>query len=278
MLYKFRTASNFLVLFFLWHILWFNKVLTFKNFLIMKNLKKLPTKQLEKFSNIFTQLGLVVVLFIVYLTLEHKTAQKQFAVVDFDPPEIVVFQPDQIIQFTREVKDIPKPKIAAVFIPDEPIEKGNNDIIGSIIDIPTKTIVQINPDDIIEIKEFVEDPIETVPFINIEFAPIFKGCEGLSKEENKVCFDKKMKQFVQRNFNLELANEIGLQSGKYKIQIQFIIDNQGNVVDIKIRAPHLKLKNETQQLIENLPKFTPGKQRDKPVKVKYTLPISFQVN
>ena len=278
MLYKFRTASNFLVLFFLWHILWFNKVLTFKNFLIMKNLKKSPTKQLEKFSNIFTQLGLVLVLFIVYLTLEHKTSQRQFTVVDFDPPEIVVFQPDQIIQFTREVKDIPKPKIAAVFIPDEPIEKGNNDIIGSIIDIPTKTIVQINPDDIIEIKEFVEDPIETVPFINIEFAPIFKGCEGLSKEENKVCFDKKMKQFVQRNFNLELANEIGLQSGKYKIQIQFIIDNQGNVVDIKIRAPHLKLKNETQQLIENLPKFTPGKQRDKPVKVKYTLPISFQVN
>jgi protein TonB len=244
----------------------------------MKNLKKLPTKQLEKFSNIFTQLGLVLVLFIVYLTLEHKTSQKQFTVVDFDPPEIVVFQPDQIIQFTREVKDIPKPKIAAVFIPDEPIEKGNNDIIESIIDIPTKTILQINPDDIIEIKEFVEDPIETVPFINIEFAPIFKGCEGLSKEENKVCFDKKMKQFVQRNFNLELANEIGLQSGKYKIQTQFIIDNQGNVVDIKIRAPHLKLKNETQQLIENLPKFTPGKQRDKPVKVKYTLPISFQVN
>jgi protein TonB len=278
MLYKFRTASNFLVLFFLWHILWFNKVLTFKNFLIMKNLKKLPTKQLEKFSNIFTQLGLVLVLFIVYLTLEHKTSQKQFTVVDFDPPEIVVFQPDQIIQFTREVKDIPKPKIAAVFIPDEPIEKGNNDIIESIIDIPTKTIVQINPDDIIEIKEFVEDPIETVPFINIEFAPIFKGCEGLSKEENKVCFDKKMKQFVQRNFDLELASEIGLQSGKYKIQTQFIIDNQGNVVDIKIRAPHLKLKNETQQLIENLPKFTPGKQRDKPVKVKYTLPISFQVN
>jgi protein TonB len=246
----------------------------------MKNLKKLPTKQLEKFSNIFTQLGLVVVLFIVYLTLEHKTEQKQFAKEDFDPPEIVVFQPDQIIEFRREPKElkIPAPIIACTFIPDEPIKKGDNDDEETVIVLPTAKVSQINPDDVLVVKEPTDEPIETVPFINIEFAPVFKGCEGLSKEENKVCFDEKMKQFVQRNFDIELASELGLQSGRYKIQTQFIIDNQGNVVDIQIRAPHDKLKNETQQLIEKLPKFTPGKQRDKSVKVKYTMPISFQVD
>lgn len=247
----------------------------------MKNSKKLPTKQLEKFSNIFTQLGLVLVLFMVYLTLEHKTAQKQFAVDDFDPPEIFVFQPDQILEFRREPKKelkIPVPRIVDVFIPDEPIKKGENDDEETVIVLPTAKVAQINPDDIIVAKEPTDEPIETVPFINIEFAPVFKGCEGLSKEENKVCFDKKMSQFVQRNFDIELASELGLQSGRYKIQTQFIIDDHGNVVDIQIRAPHFKLKNETQQLIEKLPKFTPGKQRDKPVKVKYTLPISFQVD
>ncbi|SDS48088.1 protein TonB [Polaribacter sp. KT25b] len=247
----------------------------------MKNLKKLPTKQLEKFSNIFTQLGLVVVLFVVYLTLEHKTEQKQFAVVDFDPPEIVIFNPDEIIEFRREVQKAPKiPEVSVVdvFIPDEPIKKGDNNVVETVINLPKDKIVHINPDDIVVIDETWETPIETVPFINIEFAPVFKGCEGLSKEENKVCFDKKMKKFVQRNFDIELASELGLQSGKYKIQTQFIIDNQGNVVDIQIRAPHDKLKNETQQLIEKLPKFTPGKQRDKSVKVKYTMPISFQVD
>jgi len=112
----------------------------------------------------------------------------------------------------------------------------------------------------------------------IQNAPIFKGCEGLSKEDNKICFDKKMKRFVQRNFNSGLANEVGLNSGKYKIQTQFIIDNKGNVVDIKIRAPHTRLKKEMQQLIEKLPKFTPGLQRNKPVQVRYTLPISFHVD
>ena len=111
----------------------------------------------------------------------------------------------------------------------------------------------------------------------IQNAPVFKGCEGLLKEENKKCFDKKMNKFVQRNFNAELVNEVGLSSGKYKIQTQFIIDNKGNVVDIKILAPHARLKKETQQLIEKLPKFTPGKQSNKAVKVRYTLPISFQV-
>lgn len=111
----------------------------------------------------------------------------------------------------------------------------------------------------------------------IEDAPIFKGCEGLSKKENKICFDKKMKQFVQRNFNADIANEIGLSSGKYKIQTQFLIDDKGNVVDIKIRAPHNKLEKETNRLINKLPKFTPGKQRNKPVRVRYTLPIAFSV-
>lgn len=112
----------------------------------------------------------------------------------------------------------------------------------------------------------------------IENAPVFKGCEGLSKEENKLCFEKKMNKFVQRNFDAQLANEIGLHSGKYRISKQFVIDDTGNVVDIQIRAPHFRLKKEMQELIEKLPKFTPGMQRNKAVNVKYTLPISFRVD
>jgi protein TonB len=45
----------------------------------MKNLKKQPTKQLEKFSNIFMQLGLVLVLFVVFVSLEHKTEERTLA-------------------------------------------------------------------------------------------------------------------------------------------------------------------------------------------------------
>lgn len=244
----------------------------------MKNLKKLPTKQLEKFSNIFTQLGLVLVLFIVYVTLEHQTEDKTVAVLSPTENQIVYIEPEQNIVFQKEVKVQTTPPVqrAQEFIPEE-VVKGNNDIIEAIIDIPTTEPTVIDMDSFVEVKEPEETGPETVPFLTIENAPVFKGCEGLSKEENKICFDKKMKQFIQRNFDSNLGNELGLRQGIHKIQTQFLIDDKGNVVNIKIRAPHKQLEKETQELINKLPKFTPGKQRNTPVKVRYTLPIIFRV-
>ena len=247
----------------------------------MKNVKKLPTKQLERFSNIFTQLGLVLVLFIVYVILEHQTLEKSLAILNFNTPEAIMISPDQDILFVREPK--PESKIqniaSTVFFVDEPVKKVDNNIVETVLVQPIEDIVQLDIDTLITVEEPKEaEPLETVPFIMIENAPVFKGCEGLSKEENKLCFEKKMNKFVQRNFDAQLANEIGLHSGKYRISTQFVIDDTGNVVDIQIRAPHFRLKKEMQELIEKLPKFTPGMQRNKAVNVKYTLPISFRVD
>jgi len=86
-----------------------------------------------------------------------------------------------------------------------------------------------------------------------------------------------MKQFVQRNFDIELANEIGLRSGKHKIFTQFVIDDEGNVVDIKVRTAYKALEKEASRIIKKLPKFKPGKQNTKTVKVRYNLPIAFSI-
>lgn len=247
----------------------------------MKNLKKRPTKQLEKFSTIFTQLGLVLVLFIVYVVLEHKTPEKQLAIYEPDVTNTIYIEPDTEVLFTKEPKpqpEVERPNIQ-VFIPDAEIKKGDDDVVQTVINLPDEEPMQLDIDDVVTVDEPNDpEPPETVPFIMIENAPVFKGCEGLSKEENKKCFDKKMMRFVQRNFDAGLANELGLNSGKYRISTQFIIDNNGDVVDIKIRAPHIKLKKETKELIEKLPQFTPGQQRNKAVKVKYSLPITFRVD
>jgi len=246
----------------------------------MKNVKKLPTKQLEKFSTIFTQLGLVLVLFIVYLAIEQETEEKKLSEVNYETTKKVFVEPDQDIVFVKEKQ--PKPKVNTnrnVFIPDEPIEKGDNLIKETIIDDPIDEPIEVDVNKIIELDEPPKDiEQDNVPYISIEEAPVFKGCEGLSKSENKKCFDKQMNKFIQRNFNTSLANELGLRSGKHKIFTQFIIDKNGEVVDIKIRAPHPKLKSETLGTIQKLPKFKPGRQNNKFVKVKYTLPITFQVD
>jgi protein TonB len=87
----------------------------------------------------------------------------------------------------------------------------------------------------------------------------------------------KIKKFVQKNFDTELAQEIGLHSGKHKIYTQFIIDKTGEIIDIRIRAPHVKLKKEVLRIINKMPNFIPGKQRNIPVKVRYMLPITFSI-
>lgn len=244
----------------------------------MKNTKKIPTKQLEKFSNLFMQLGIVLVLFIVFISLEHQTEQKTIAVFKLDKRQTIYVEPDTDVVFTKEQKVVPKIEVVKVqpLIIDK-IVKGDDKVIETIIDdTPVETPVLVDIDKVVEVK-IKEDFLEDVDFISIEDAPVFKGCENLSKEKNKICFDKKMKQFVQRNFNVELANEIGLHSGKHKIHTQFVIDNKGEVVDVKIRTVYKTLEKEALRVIKKLPKFKPGKQNSNTVNVRYNLPIAFSL-
>lgn len=247
----------------------------------MKNLKKLPTKQLEKFSNIFTQLGLVLVLFIVYVTLEHQTEQKTIPISDVYEPQMYYLEPDKDVIFVKEKKA--KPKVKPVKSNPtilENIKKGDNNIIETIVEPQKDEVPEFIDIDKVKVIDLSgeDDPfVEDVDFINIQNAPVFKGCEGLSQKENKLCFERKMKQFVQRNFDIDAAQEKGLDLGRYKIYTQFVIDDKGEVVDVKIRTPHKSLEKEANRIIKKLPKFKPGKQNNRTVKVKYSLPISFSI-
>lgn len=59
--------------------------------------------------------------------------------------------------------------------------------------------------------------------------------------------------------------------------VVFRIDKQGQFVDVQARAPHPVLEREVKTIINSLPKMTPGKQRNRPVAVSYSLPITFLV-
>ena len=87
---------------------------------------------------------------------------------------------------------------------------------------------------------------------------------------------EKVMKFVQRKFDTDLANDLGLE-GRQRISVQFKIDRNGKVVDVRARAPHPRLEQEAIDVVKALPKMTPGKQRGQPVGVLYALPILFQV-
>ena len=126
-----------------------------------------------------------------------------------------------------------------------------------------------------EVEE--EEEIVNVPFAVIENVPIYPGCEDEpNNEAKKKCMSKKVKEFIQTNFNTELAAELGLE-GTQKIFVTFKIDRTGRVADIRSRAPHPKLEAEAAKVVNALPRMIPGKQRGVPVGVLYALPIMFQV-
>ena len=136
-------------------------------------------------------------------------------------------------------------------------------------------------EEIVEVEEIVEEEVEEeiadVPFAVIENVPIYPGCENESgNNAKKKCMSEKVQRFVQKKFDTELANDLGLD-GKQRIFVQFKINKSGNVVDVRARAPHPRLEREAVEVVKSLPKMTPGKQRGKSVGVLYSLPILFQV-
>lgn len=234
--------------------------------------KKHPKANLENYSKLFVQLGLVLSLFIAHVLINQKTFEKEIKAYQDIEIKANDFIEDQV-QYEIEEKTQPKKRITT---PDE-IDQVDNDS-----DVPEVFIEPIDPDEPIgeptfnEVDEPEEEGPETVPFIVLENAPVFPGCKG-NQKEIKACFEKKMGRFIQRKFNSGIASEIGLAPGVKRIMTIFKINQFGKVTDIQIRAPHERLKREALRVIELLPTMEPGKQRGTAVIVNYSLPIVFKV-
>ena len=126
-----------------------------------------------------------------------------------------------------------------------------------------------------ETETVMIDKIE-VPYASIEQPPMFQDCETLPEEEQRKCTSDAITKHVQKNFNTNLANDLGL-SGRQTIRVVFKIDKEGNIASVVARAPHPKLEEEAKRVIKSLPKMIPGKQKGKAVIVPYSLPIIFQI-
>ena len=127
----------------------------------------------------------------------------------------------------------------------------------------------------ITVKGFSSNKAD-VPFAVIEQVPVFPGCEDLAtNEERKDCTSSKIQHFIAKNFDIKAVKPYS-KKGVNRVIVQFTIDKNGRIANVKSRASSPELENEAKRLINSLPEMTPGKQKGEPVNVIYSLPIVFQ--
>ncbi|CAM1350564.1 energy transducer TonB [Tenacibaculum insulae] len=237
-------------------------------------IKKNPKSNLENYSKLFMQLGLVLALFVTYVAIENKTYDKEYG--DLGMANMASDIEEETIELIVEPPK-PKPNTPPPPAPEKiEIVEDEKEVEETIIEsTETDESEAVEVEDIEEVEE-AEEVIEDVPFAVIEDVPVFPGCKG-TKAQKKACLNKKLMKHVQRYFDSELANELGLAPGKKKIYVQFKIDVDGSITSVNARAPHPRLKKEAIRVAKKIPKMKPGRQRGRAVRVGYTLPITFMI-
>ncbi|MGB0259924.1 MAG: energy transducer TonB [Flavobacteriaceae bacterium] len=232
------------------------------------NPKKSPNKDLRKSSGLFFAIGLCLMLFVSWRMLEWKTYDRS----NYDFTVIDVTEIEELeIPITEQIKTPPPPPPKVVAKTFEVVE--NEEEIEETIIESTET----TQDEIIEDVEVIEEEIfiDDVPFAIIEDVPVFPGCENVPKSQRKACFEENINKFIKTNFRYpEIAQEMGIQG---RVNVAFVIDQHGNVTSIQSRGPDKNLIEEAERIIGLLPKMTPGKQRGRPVRVPYGIPITFKL-
>lgn len=82
--------------------------------------------------------------------------------------------------------------------------------------------------------------------------------------------------FIKKNLKYPtFAAENGIQG---RVTLSFVVEKDGSVTDIQeMRSPSEDLTKEAKRVVSSMPKWKPGKQRGKPVRVKYVLPVTFRL-
>ena len=124
--------------------------------------------------------------------------------------------------------------------------------------------IEIDDTESDEDLEIVEEDDEEI-FMVVENMPEFPGGDlGLMK-------------YIQKNVKYPpIAKEYNITG---KVYISFVVDKSGSVTNVKVvRGVDKNLDAEAVRVIKSLPKYKPGKQRGKAVKVMFTVPINFTLN
>ncbi|PDH43748.1 MAG: energy transducer TonB [Flavobacteriales bacterium MED-G15] len=231
--------------------------------------KKNSKADLNKKSLTFFLIGLVFILFTAWRAIELKTCKSDIELdclsVNSDDEEDI---PITDLKITPPPPPPPPPAPQMIEIVED--EEEVEETVIESTETDQEEIIEV---DDIDVEE--EDDDLSVLFAVTEDIPLFPGCEKVKKSKRRQCFQEKINRHIVKNFRYpEIAQEMGIQG---RVYISFIIDKQGNIIAVTPRGPDKNLEKEAKSIIDALPKMIPGKQRGRPVRVPYSIPITFKL-
>ena len=226
--------------------------------------KKTEKASLENKRLLFVEIGMIIALFGVYIAFEWQTEEQQIIELE-DTTQII-----EVEEVIATQQDTPPPPPSA---PKMPVLSDQIDIVDDEVIVDDNLFLNLEDDvnmgvEIMDYVETVEEEVieeEAIPFQFVEEKPSFMGgdANAFSKWVN------------ERLVYPEIAKENGVSG---RVTLQFTVNTDGSVSNIKVlRGVDPSLDKEAVRVVSMSPKWTPGKQRDRAVKVTYTFPVIFQL-
>lgn len=227
--------------------------------------KKSEKASLENKRLLFTEIGFVVALIAIYFAFNWSSTEKEVATLETEVANVEV---EDMVPITQET---PPPPEAA---PKIPILSDQIDVVDDNIKVDDDMFQNLEDDanSGVEIMDYIESAPEeetveeeAIPFQLVEEKPSFNG--GDANEFSKWVNSKLVYP--------EIAKENGVQG---RVTLQFTVNADGTVSNVKVlRGVDSSLDKEAVRVVSSSPKWKPGKQRDRAVKVTYTFPVIFQL-
>ena len=222
--------------------------------------KKSPKANLENKKLMFIQIGMIISLLVAWLAFEHKSYDKR----EIDPSllnrEVVI--DEEMVEITKQEEQKPQP----VEMPKQTtqLEIVQDDV--EVEDIEINADVDQNEviDDYVPVEVEEEDVSEQEIFQIVEEMPAYPGGE------------QKLMEYVAKNIKYpQIARETGIQG---RVFVSFVVEPDGSVSNVKVlRGIGGGCDEEAMRVVKSLPKWKPGKQRGKAVRVSYMLPVNFKL-
>ncbi len=226
-------------------------------------IKKTEKASLENKRLIFAELGLIAALLVVFAGFESSTRAKEVALLQGNT---VIDDEDDIMAIPLDTPP-PAPEAPALPMLSDELQIVDDDVTIDLdfqslddTDVPVD-IQEYVRQDVVE-EEVEDDPI---PFVTVEQKPTFNGgdANGFAKWVNsKLVYP-------------EIAKDNGIEG---RVTLQFTIGKDGRLQDVKVlNSPDESLAQEAVRVVSSSPKWEPGRQRDRAVKVSYTFPVIYRL-